>query len=199
MSTNTKFANVEINKIFRQSLKRGGWIEPYVGLRYLNLSDSTIEDTTVVTGATTSNNRFKQNVTNSAIGMHVGGSVNRRRGRWRTSWDLALATTYNQQRFFATDITNTAGTFVIFESYQESSSFVPALDLNFELGYNLSRDFGLRGGAHMLYMWDGIARANTLSTANNPNSVFGVSDSTPGLFEEGLLGAGFSFGVEWRR
>ena len=203
MQVTTKFANFEINRVFRQALKQGGWVEPYIGMRYVYLSDSTIEDTTTTVGTSTIENRFKQNVRNSSVGFQVGGRFARRAGRWRHAADFALATNYNQQTFFATDISQdisqTPVAFFLTEKYQADSSFVPIIDISYELAYNLTRDFGLRGGVQMMYMWDGIARANTLSTADNPNSDFSITTDTGGLFDGRTLAAGFSFGFEWRR
>ncbi len=199
MYVNTKFANVEVNKVFIQGLKNGAWIQPYIGLRYFNVADSTIEDTPVVINGMTGGNRFKQNVTNNAVGGHVGGQYVVRRGRWRVSNDLALAATYNQQQYNTTDITNFATSQSIFEFGDSRSAFVPAVDYRFELAYSISRDFGIRGGLDFAYLWDGIVRANTAPTEINPNSAFGISNDPRGLIDSRLIAAGFTLGFEWRR
>ena len=214
----TKFASVEINKVFRQQLKHGGWIEPYIGLRYFNLSDSTIEDLAflniagVAIGANA--NRFVQNFTNDAVGFNVGGRIVKRRGRWRFSNDVAISTNYNQQRFHASDITQILGIppiippeIVTTQIDDSDNAFVPAVDYRFELAYSLTRDFGFRGGASFMYLWDGIVRANTATTLENPNSLFGFDPAFGGdagidgggLNESRLITAGFSFGFEYRR
>ena len=207
----SKFASVEINKVFRQPLRRGGWAEPYIGLRYFNLSDSTLEDINgvAVLGGLVIANRFKQNVTNNAVGFNVGGRIVKRRGRWRFSNDLAVSTNYNQQRIQAEDLSEIApGVILASGTVNDSNSaFVPALDYRFEVAYNLSRDFGFRGGASAVYLWDGIARANSNSTLNNPNSAFGFNPALGGdpnlngggLVDNRLIAAGFSFGFEYRR
>ncbi len=204
MLVTTKNANVELNKLFRQSLKNGGYFEPYVGGRYINVSDRTIEDTTQTLGGVVVGNRFKQNATNSAFGFQAGARFNNHRGRWRTTTDGAIATTYNQQRYFATDIANnrtaTTNTQGIIESYQSDQAFVPVLDFQFEMAYHISRDVALRTGVQAMYYWDGIARANTLTTSLNPNSAFNTSGAAgAGLFDDKFVSAGFIFGLEWRR
>ena len=205
----SKFASVEINKVYRQELKHGGWVEPYLGMRYFNLSDSTLEDINgLLLGGLVNANRFKQNITNNAVGFNVGGRIVKRRGRWRFSNDLAISTNYNQQDFHASDLSEVAaGVIVSSEIGDSDNAFVPAIDYRFELAYNLSRDFGFRGGASVLYLWDGIARANSATTVNNPNSNFGFDPAFGGdpnltgrgLVDGRLIAAGFSFGFEYRR
>ena len=199
MLVNVSLNTVEVNRIFRQELSHGGYLEPYIGLRYTNITDRTLEDTTQLFGGVIVGNRFRQEVTNNAFGLQAGGRYNVRRGRWRTTTDAALATSYNQQRFFATDIANSPAAQAITETYANDQSFVPVIDGQFELAYNISRDISLRIGAQAVYTWNGIARANTLTTTLNPNSAFGISTAPAGLIEDNHLSAGFLFGVEWRR
>ncbi|MFT5300791.1 MAG: hypothetical protein ACI87E_000291 [Mariniblastus sp.] len=192
-------STVEVNRLFRQTLSKGGYFEPYIGVRYMNISDNTIEDTVQTVGVTTTGNRFKQNTTNDAFGFQAGGRYNSRRGRWRLTGDGALATTYNQQRYFATDITSSANAQGISETYQSDQAFVPIIDGQLEVAYNISRDISLRTGLQVTYAWNGIARANTLTTNINPNSIFGAGGGPTGLFDDSHLSAGFLFGVEWKR
>lgn len=204
MLVNVTLNTVEVNRIFRQALSHGGYLEPYIGLRYTNITDKTLEDTTQFLGGalgaapTQVGNRFRQEVTNNAIGIQAGGRYNVRRGRWRTTTDGALATSYNQQRYFATDIANSPTAQAINETFINDQSFVPIIDGQFEVAYNISRDISLRIGAQAVYTWNGIARANTLTTTLNPNSTFGIGG--PGeIVDDNHVAAGFLFGVEWRR
>lgn len=194
-----KFATAEISKVFRQRLNRGGWIEPYIGLRFQSLSENTLEDIGPGLAGGVTGNRFTQRVTNNAIGMNIGGRLVRRSGRFRYSHDLALAPMYNQQRFRAYDITDNVGTLIVNEIGDSGNGFAPVFDYRFEVAYNLTRDFGLRGGASVNYLWDGVARVNTASTFNNPNSILGQGIGPAGLFEDDVLSGGFSFGIEYRR
>ena len=191
-------STVEVNRLFRQPLSSGGYFEPYIGMRYFNITDKTLEDTAQLVGIARAGNRFKQESTNNGVGLQVGGRYITRRGRWRTSCNGAIATTYNQQRYFSTDITNVGTAQGISETYQSNQSFVPILDGQYTVAYNISRDISLNTGLQAIYSWDGIARANTLTTNFNPNSVFGAG-GTPGIIEDSHLAAGFLFGVEWRR
>ena len=200
MLVDMSVATVQINRMFRQMLSDGGYFEPYFGVRYMNVSDNTIEDTTQILNATTVFNRFKQNATNDAIGIQAGGRYNKVRGRWRRTFDGAIATTYNQQRYFATDITNAStGAQGISETYLSDQSFVPIIHGEYDVSYNISRDISLKMGIQAIWAWNGIARANTLTTNLNPNSVFGSSTSSTGFFDQGHLSAGFIFGAQWRR
>lgn len=209
MLVTNRFATFEINKIFRQQMKSGGYFEPYIGVQYINVNDQTLSDTlqTVSTtvdpddGTITINsgeNRFKQEANNTAFGFHAGARFNRRRGRWRTTSDGAITAAYNQQRYFATDLTTEGNLISIGESYSEEQSFVPMLDLQFELAYNISRDITLRTGVQAMWIFDGIARANTQPTDINPNSFFGTGTGA-GLSDDSFVAAGFLFGFEWRR
>lgn len=200
MLVNMSFNTVEVNRLFRQSLSQGGYLEPYMGIRFVNISDKTLEDTSQNVGGTPIGNRFKQSATNNAFGFQAGGRYNVRRGRWRLTGDGALATSYNQQRYFATDISNAPnGVQGITETYFSDQSFVPIIDGQVEIAYNISRDIAIRLGAQAMYTWNGIARANTLTTNLNPNSAFGNSSVPTGLIDDSHVAAGFLFGVEWRR
>ena len=198
MLVKNEFATVEVNRIFRQALSQGGYFEPYIGIRFMNFSDNTLEDTTQTVNGTIVSNRFKQNVTNNAFGLQAGGRYNSRRGRWRMTGDGAVATTYNQQRYFATDIANSATAQAITETYQSDQAFLPVIDGQFEIAYNISRDISFKTGVQATYVWNGVARANTQTTNLNPNSVFSSGGLT-GLIDESYIAAGFIFGVEWRR
>lgn len=207
MLVNSDFTTVEVNRMFRQMLSQGGYFEPYIGARFMSVGDNTLEDTTQSILATTNiANRFKQNATNNAFGLQVGGRYNSRRGRWRLTGDGALATTYNQQRYFATDISfaqvvaTGATSTAITETYDSDQSFVPILDGQLEVSYNISRDIAIRTGLQAMYAWNGISRANTLTTSLNGNSAFGAGSGV-GISDDddGYLAAGFLFGIEWRR
>lgn len=201
MLVETNFSDVGFNRIFRQNLSNGGYLEPYIGLRYISFSDNTLEDTTQFT-TQTAFNRFRQNVKNDAVGLQAGARYTQRRGRFKFTGESAIATTYNQQRYFATDILTVGANTAVTEFYQSGQEFVPALDLRFELAYNVSRDIALRSGVQLTYMWDGLARANTLTTNLNPNSAFGIGGAAagpPGLFDSEVIATGFTLGVEWRR
>ena len=210
MTVGNRFATFEINRIFRQQLSQGGYFEPYVGFQYLNFNDKTTQDLAQTVGLVDGTNRFKQEVDNNAFGVHAGARFNKRFGRWRFTTDGAIATTYNQQSYFSTDLFQSgatidadgnivAGTVDIDESNTTDQSFVPVLDLQFEMAYNISRDISLRAGVQTLYAFDGVARANTLLDSLNPNSVFGPGGPGADINSESYIAAGFIFGFEWQR
>ena len=192
--TTTSVNNLKLNRTFRQELQNGGWFEPYFGFRFIGISDNTIEDSLI--GANPL--RFKQNASNAAYGGHVGARHVRKYGRWGISTDGSLALTYNSQRYFSTDIETVGTAFSIFEFYDENSDFSPAADLRGDLSYALTRDLAFRLGAQILYVWDGVNRANTLPAIFNPNSAFGPGGPN-GITTESFITAGFNFGIEWRR
>ncbi|MEL7500290.1 MAG: BBP7 family outer membrane beta-barrel protein [Planctomycetota bacterium] len=209
MLVESKISTFEINRIFRQSLSRGGYFEPYLGLRYNGLSDESIEDTTSSVladpdgdGTFTTfvlDNRFKQRASNSSVGLQAGSRYSVRRGRWRFTGDAAVATTYNQQRYFSTDIGEQIdGSIGIVETDRSDQSFVPVIDGQIELAYNVSRDLSVRLGVQGTFMWDGIVRVNTETTLLNGNSIQGIGPAFQ-PFDEDFTAAGFLFGVEWRR
>jgi len=197
-----RFATVELNRIFRQRTKNGDYFEPYIGVQFINVQDETLQDTVETIGVTTAGNRFKQEASNNAFGGHAGVRFNRRRGRWRTTSDAAITGAFNQQRYFATDLISTPGLIGVTETFEEDQSFLPLLDLQFEVAYNISRDITLRTGIQLHWIFDGIARVNTRPTGVNPNSFFGAgAGGGTGLDdnEDAFIAAGFIFGFEWRR
>lgn len=203
MLLRSSFANVEANRVYRQVLRNGSWIEPYLGFRFLNLNETTIQDSPGINiNGVAGANRFRQSLSNNAAGIHVGGRFIQRRGRWRISSDVAIATTYNNQNLISADFftPDLPGNQSINEVSDGDEAFVPAFDYRLELGYNLTRDFGIRGGVGLVYLWDGVARANTLTTLQNPNSAFGANDDVlAGLQSDSTIAAGYSLGIEWRR
>ena len=67
MLVKTQLSTVELNRMFRQMLSDGGYFEPYIGARFMSVSDNTLEDTTQNINAVSIGNRFKQNATNNAL------------------------------------------------------------------------------------------------------------------------------------
>ncbi len=197
MHVETGFSTFQLNKIYRQQLKSGDYFEPYIGIRYMNINDETIEDTTQPVAGTPSPNRFKQNVSNDAFGLHAGGRHIRNRGRFRTTTNMALSTLYNQQELLAQDILTVGGVVGISQSTASDQAFVPVLDFSHEISYHVSRDIAFRTGVLVMYLWDGIVRADTATTLLNGNSVF---SGAPQSFDaDSTLSAGFTFGFEWNR
>lgn len=223
----------ELNRVFRQALKNGDTFEPYIGGRFTNVNDASRQDTVLQqlnddgTGDPLLDqvgHRFRQTVSNNAIGLQLGGRHVRRRGRWTISTDGSLSTSYNQQRYTTTDIFFIdAERNEIVESFVEENSFVPTLDLDLGFSFNITRDITIRGGAQFIYLWQGIARVNTLPAELNPNSfasdpdvrvnqflsfpdtmLFEGANSPPdigqaGLFDDSYIATGITFGVEWKR
>jgi hypothetical protein len=197
MMVRTNLDTFEINRSFRQALDHCDFLEPYIGVRYLSLNDDSIQDVNL--GAST--DRFKQKVTNSAIGGQIGGRYFRHRGRWRFSVDSALAACYNSQSYFSTDLTfanATGGLTAIAETTNEGQEFVPQVDVAMDIAYSVSRDFSVRVGAALLYSWTGIARADTRDATINPNSVL-FPPVPSDIFSEDFIAAGVTFGVDWKR
>ena len=206
MLVTNAFASVELNRRFRQALSSGNTLEPYIGLRYFNIHDETLEDTNqdFVVGFLPADNRFRQEANNNAIGIQAGARHSRRAGRWRFTTDGALIASYNQQEYFATDILQeiTPGATIIqsiSETSVEDQSFIPALDLEFNVAFNVTRDITLRTGVQTAYLWTGVNRANTLTTGLNPNSILSGGIGATETNDTRFIAAGFIFGFEWRR
>ena len=138
--------------------------------------------------------------TNSAPGFQVGGRYNSRRGRYRFSADAAFAAAYNNQQIFATDITTVGTAIGTAQQSLKSQSFVPVLDGQFEMAYDLSRDIAIKTSVQINYLWDGVSRSNNATTNVNPFSIFNVGAvSEARIIDTDFIAAGFTFGVEWRR
>ena len=206
MLVTNAFRSVEINRVFRQKTSSGATLEPYIGLRYFNVHDETLEDTNqdFIVGFLPADNRFRQEANNNAVGFHAGARHSRRSGRFRFTTDGSLTAAYNQQEYFATDILReiTANNVIltsISETSVEDQSFVPALDFEYNIAYNVSRDITLRTGVQVMYLWTGINRANTLTTGINPNSILSGGIGATETNDTRFIAAGFVFGFEWRR
>ena len=200
------FASLEINRMFRQTMSSGSVLEPYLGLRYYNVHDETLEDTNqdFVIGVLPADNRFKQEATNNMVGFHAGARHTRRAGKWRFTTDGSMTAAYNQQSYLASDILREitpSGVILtsISETTVEDQSFVPAIDFEFDIAYNVTRDITLKTGVQAVYLWTGINRANTLTTGLNPNSILSGGIGATETNDTRFLAAGFIFGFEWRR
>jgi len=187
----TNFETVEVNRVFRQSSKHGAVLEPYGGLRYYGVTDETTEDLAF--------NRFRQKATNSTVGLQAGVRHSRRSGKWRFTTDGAVVAAYNQQKLSVSDVGAGGGLSGISRSSASDQSFVPSLDGEFDISYNVTRDITLKTGVQVNYLWDGINRANTLTAGLNPNSVLSGGPGATDTNSQRFIAAGFIFGFEWRR
>ena len=194
MQVTTKWGDVAVNRIFRQSLSRGGYLEPYLGFRYINISDSTIED--APQGLVI--NRFKQSSRNSAAGIHAGARYSQRRGRFRVS------PTPRSPRFTTSSDTlrPTSSPPASQKITSPIKTSLPCWILRMEIAYNLTRDIAFRTGVGTTWVWSGVGRVNTLTQNLNPNSNFniaGAAGGPQGFIDTDFLAAGFTFGIEWKR
>jgi hypothetical protein len=192
--TNTTVNSFELNRMFRQSVQTGGWFDPYFGFRFMGVTDDTLEDSTIGGNP----NRFKQTATNSCWGGQVGARYARRFGRFGVALDGAMIASYNGQHYKSQDLTTIGASLAIVETYDDGSDFAPAVDLRGDFSYLMTRDISFRLTTQMLYIWDGVNRANTLPSIFNPNSSFGPPGLN-GVTSEDFVTAGFGFGIEWRR
>jgi hypothetical protein len=189
MALTTTLNEVELNRQFRQRLSNGGWVEPYIGVRYINLHDRTIQD------FPTTNTRFTQQVNNSALGGQLGARYFRQYDRFRVGSDLSIGALYNTTNYHSY-VVLTGESAELAQNTRESDNVIPALDLGVQLSYAITRDVSIRGGLQLQYIWEGIARADIRTLPVNPNAAppFPVGTNT-----EDFIVAGFTFGVDWKR
>ncbi|MEC9092917.1 MAG: hypothetical protein VX438_09450 [Planctomycetota bacterium] len=218
MMTETQLHGFALNRSFRQALSKGGFIEPYFGLRYTYFSDKTIQDaeTSFLDDGGTPDpdddeilagiDRFQQQARNSIVGGGVGFRLYQARGRWQWKTDVGLSGGYNSQTYNESDELHVSATddaaaslFGIVERNRSDSFFTPQLDVGAELIYGITRDISLRAGAQMTYFWGGLNRANTLEAELNPHSVAGPGIGSVAIAQQSATVAGFLLGVEWRR
>jgi len=189
-----RFNIVELNRAYRQEVSSGGYLEPYLGLRYTSLSDRTFQDV--------GNQRFRQTVSNSAFGAQIGSRYVRDIGtRLVLSMDGTIGGMYNSQSYNALDQQGNGANVFTTTSQRTvgGNDFVPFFDVDMGLQYRISRDISLRAGGILIYQWDGLARANNLPRATNPYSTVSGLATPVGPHVESLITAGFTFGVDWRR
>ena len=201
MMTTTTISDVSFNRMFRQNLSRGGYIEPYVGLRYMNFGDETIHDgesfflninnpaTPLDDNIEAGFDRFTQKVTNNAIGGHAGFRYTDRRGRFGVRTSAGIAGFYNQQSYSTSNSQNFPNPAAIFSdgndfrtlnTSRNSQSFMPMLNLDVLATFAITRNVALRVGGGFNYIWDGLNRANTLGSGFNPNSALTRGPRNPG-------------------
>jgi len=194
---NTKYNVVELNRVFRQMLSHGGYIEPYFGLRYNSLNDNTTDDITAA------GLRFMQRVSNSGFGGQLGGRYVRAiSGRARFHFDGSVAAMYNAQDYFATNLVDPTGgnVFVVQREVGLSGNdFVPVLDIESGFEIHLTRDISLRTSGTLIWNWNGMVRANTARTTQNPYNLNSGLALPTDVHTEDLLTAGVLLGIDWRR
>lgn len=213
MLTETTIQGFALNRSFRQPLSKGGFIEPYFGVRYTYFSDKTNQDNetlvnddadtpldptddTLVDGI----DRFRQEARNSIVGGGVGFRIYQARGRWQWKTDVGLSGGYNSQTYNESDEIYLGSELLdVVERNRSDSFFTPQLDAGAELTYGITRDISLRAGAQIAYFWGGLNRANTLEADLNPHSVSGPSIGSVAIDQQSATVAGFSLGLEWRR
>ena len=207
MQVETTYNSFELNKTFRQPLKNGALFEPFFGFRYLSLNDKTVQDGSVIATnpffPTGTNNRFLQEAQNIMPGGQLGFRLFRNNERWTISGNAAVMGLYNDQTYFASDIINrTVLENIVVERANDDSTFVPGIDLRADIAYHITRDLALRAGGEVVYLADGLTRANILQAAVNPNSIQSgtpITNLVNAPTDQYSVLAGFTFGIEWRR
>lgn len=215
MLTETSIHSFALNRTFRQPLSKGGFIEPYFGVRYNYFNDKTNQDDeefvlndqgtpdptddAFVSGI----NRFQQEAQNSIVGGGVGFRVYQQRGRWQWKTDVGLQGGYNSQTYNESDeqYDTTAGSTLlnVVERNRSDSFFTPQIDASAMLTYGITRDISLNAGAQISYYWSGLNRANTLEADLNPHSISGPGIGSVAIDQQSATVAGFFLGLEWRR
>ena len=200
-----RYNNTEINKVWRlKALRKGGVLEPYAGLRYLQYTDFG-ESSAVDTDCDFASQivrRLYTGFNNRALAAQIGTRWTMVRGRWEIRGDLRAFLGQNYQRigrFFSNET-------VIYDPVplpacgmaSEVARFHETTDQNFteteflwgqegriEFAFTLYRDVALRVGGNILHIPGGIGRG--------PNYLH-LRES-----EQDLIIGGVTFGVEVNR
>jgi len=201
MYLRSTYNNVSINRQFRQSLSNGGFIEPYVGVRYQGFFDETNQDWPALLVAATPV-RFSQKTRNNMAGGHLGTRYFRNYGRYRVGSNIGVGAMYN-------DITYSAAT--LFGNAPDgppartitnrANGFVPIFDCGAEISYMITRDISMRFGMELHWSWQGVARVDTRQMDLNPYSDVNLTGAPIPISvnTDDVLVAGFSFGIDWNR
>lgn len=216
--TVTSLHFLEFNRAFRQPLTRGGFIEPYFGVRYRYFQDRSNESTAQnffdSTGAVVAGNLVNvQTARNSIIGGGVGFRLYQRSGRWQWMFDAGLDGGFNTQSYLITEsYDSTTANLGNFALNRSASTFTPNADVSTELTYRVTRDVSIKAGGQMSFMWGGVTRADTRASFLNAGSSANagtIATGAPPLAlvpppsvrssNQGVMIAGFTLGVEWRR
>ena len=196
----TSFDDLSLNRQFRQRLSNGGYVEPFLGLRYLSLIDETNEDRIAPVVIP---NRFSQKTSNTLIGGHLGTRYFRNYGRFRLGSDIGMGVFYNNQNYSATSINAAApGSNEPAQTLtNRGNDFVPIFDLGLSINYSITRDVSFRVGAELHWAWQGLARADTANMLVNGYSAFNTNGAPvpAAINTEDFIAAGFTVGIDWRR
>lgn len=216
MFTTTGLHDIKINRVFRQSLSRGGYISPYFGVGYTYMDDESVQgantnfiDPTDLTNPISGIANFRQQAKNSIVGGQVGVKLNSQRGRYRWATDVNLSGGYNSQDYQVNNDDFAVGDDVFADGLldnrfvtRSSSAFTPVLNASVDMSYTVTRDISVKIGGQVSYIWNGMSRLNTLSIDDNPNSSLGLANGAVGstaFDQQSMTVAGFTAGVEWRR
>jgi len=217
MWTTMRLDRAAINRTFRSKLNQSGYLEPFIGVSYLGLSDKTTQngeffrvddngtpldptDDVLVPGTGV----LRQLAQNSAVGGQIGTKYFQQHGRWNVITNFGLSGYYNSETSTATNRVFSEATGTLLElrgttqSTGTSNSFVPLVDLGIETSYSITRDISLRMGAELLYIWTGLNRANTLPFGQNPNTATSGAGGRVAISDQSATLVGFTFGLEWR-
>ena len=208
MALRSTYNNVSVNRQFRQSLSNGGYVEPYVGVRYQGFFDETNQDLTTPAPIIVPQfqQRFSQKTRNNMTGAQMGTRYFRNYGRYRVGSSIGVAAMYNDITYSASSLEGNAplapGPFQTLTN--RANSFVPIFDLGAEISYQITRDISMRFGAELHWSWEGVARVDTRTIFDNPYSGFAanIPPSQVGpttITTQDVLVAGFSFGIDWNR
>ena len=195
---NLAYDTVELNRVFRECVGPASYIEPFIGLRYTRVADNTVENTTIQIG-TNQQHHLVQRVQNSALGGQIGARLVQQRGRFTYECDCALAGAYNRQRYSTyARLVDVNGVITEREVTNESTVFLPTLDLAGKVQYEITRDVSVRFGLELQFLWEGVARADTRPSRLNPHGLVAAGNPVA-IEDEHFLAAGINFGLDWRR
>ena len=203
-SNSASYKSLELNKTWRLVRRDGITVEPFLGVRYLQIVDraqSTAVDTDCDVAAQTVRHLFS-GFNNQAITGQVGMNWNLARGHWNLRSSLRCFAGQNFQIFGRTYLNDTRiheeGDALNCAALEETSRVVTAdtqtgqaeeflwgQDARVEMTYTLFRDFSARVAAQLVHFPGGIGRGPFLFDRRHN--------------EEDMLMAGISFGFELNR
>ncbi len=139
--------SVELNKTLRYQLHKGGFLEPFFGLRFINFKDFTA-NTANLNGA----------VENNMLGGQAGLRWFKKSGRWNLSAQAAIIPMANFQFFSTTS----------------RDEFVMAGEIRAQAAYEITRDISLKVSWNFQEYGMGVARQNNVNANSEDLTITGV-------------------------